>query len=95
MLQRELGKSGLRVSAVGLGCMGMSEFYDPKQKDDEESVRVIHQYLDAGGNLVDTADMYGVGQNEELVGAGTGSFFSSPSPVMDAGRLGEMGDQGD
>jgi len=59
-LQRELGKSGPRFSAVGLGCMGMSEFYGPKQKDEEESVRVIHQYLDASGNLVDTADMYGV-----------------------------------
>jgi aryl-alcohol dehydrogenase-like predicted oxidoreductase len=63
---RRLGQ--LEVSAVGLGCMGMSEFYDPRQMDDAESVRVIHRYLDAGGNLLDTADMYGVGRNEELVG---------------------------
>lgn len=68
MNERALGRSGLRVSAVGLGCMGMSEFYDPKQQDDAESVRVIHRYLDAGGNFLDTADMYGVGRNEALVG---------------------------
>jgi aryl-alcohol dehydrogenase-like predicted oxidoreductase len=68
MIERVLGTSGLRVSAVGLGCMGMSEFYDPKQMDDAESIRVIHRYLDAGGNFLDTADMYGSGRNEELVG---------------------------
>lgn len=68
MIERTLGRSGLRVSAVGLGCMGMSEFYDPRQMDDAESVRVIHRYLDAGGNFLDTADMYGVGRNEVLVG---------------------------
>jgi aryl-alcohol dehydrogenase-like predicted oxidoreductase len=68
MTERELGRSGLRVSAVGLGCMGMSEFYDPGQMNDEESVRVIHRYLDAGGNFLDTADMYGSGRNEVLVG---------------------------
>src|SRR5215218_786790 len=66
MTARTLG--GLRVSALGLGCMGMSEFYDPSRMSDEESVRVIHRYLDAGGNFLDTADMYGVGRNEELVG---------------------------
>jgi aryl-alcohol dehydrogenase-like predicted oxidoreductase len=68
MLTRELGKSGLKVSAVGLGCMGMSEFYDPAQMNDDESIRVIHRYLDAGGNFLDTADMYGVGRNEILLG---------------------------
>jgi aryl-alcohol dehydrogenase-like predicted oxidoreductase len=66
--ERILGKGGLRVSAVGLGCMGMSEFYDPSKMDDAESVRVIHRYLDLGGNFLDTADMYGVGLNEVLVG---------------------------
>jgi aryl-alcohol dehydrogenase-like predicted oxidoreductase len=65
---RQLGTSGLRVSEIGLGCMGMSEFYDPKQMNDDESIRVIHHYLDAGGNFLDTADMYGVGRNETLVG---------------------------
>jgi aryl-alcohol dehydrogenase-like predicted oxidoreductase len=68
MRERVLGKNGPRVSAIGLGCMGMSEFYDPKQMDDAESIRVIHRFLDAGGTLLDTADMYGVGRNEELVG---------------------------
>ena len=61
MIERRLGRSGPMVSAIGLGCMGMSEFYDPKQMDDQESIRVIHRYLDAGGNFLDTADMYGVG----------------------------------
>jgi len=56
------------VSAIGLGCMGMSEFYDPARMDDEESVRVIHRYIDSGGNFLDTADMYGWGRNEVLVG---------------------------
>jgi aryl-alcohol dehydrogenase-like predicted oxidoreductase len=68
MTEHELGKSGLKVSAIGLGCMGMSEFYDPGQMNDQESVRVIHRYLDAGGNFLDTADVYGMGRNEVLVG---------------------------
>lgn len=68
MIQRTLGKSGLAVSALGLGCMGMSEFYDPKEMNDDESVRVIHRFLDTGGNFLDTADMYGSGRNEALVG---------------------------
>lgn len=68
MEKRQLGNSGLYVSTIGLGCMGMSEFYDPKQMDDAESIRVIHRYLDVGGNFLDTADMYGVGRNEILVG---------------------------
>jgi aryl-alcohol dehydrogenase-like predicted oxidoreductase len=68
MIEHTLGKGGLRVSALGLGCMGMSEFYDPSQMDDSESIRVIHRYLDAGGTFLDTADMYGVGRNEVLVG---------------------------
>ena len=68
MTERELGKSGLKVSAIGLGCMGMSDFYDPKHLNDDESIRVIHRYLDAGGTFLDTADMYGVGRNEALVG---------------------------
>jgi aryl-alcohol dehydrogenase-like predicted oxidoreductase len=66
MSTRLLGKNGPHVSAIGLGCMGMSEFYGPA--DDAQSVSVIQAYLAAGGNFIDTADMYGVGRNEALVG---------------------------
>ncbi len=65
---RKLGARGPSVSAIGLGCMGMSEFYGPRKMDDAESIRVIHCYLDAGGNFLDTADVYGTGKNEVLVG---------------------------
>jgi aryl-alcohol dehydrogenase-like predicted oxidoreductase len=65
---RKLGTHGPSVSAIGLGCMGMSEFYGPREMDDAESIRVIHRYLDAGGNFLDTADVYGIGKNEVLVG---------------------------
>jgi aryl-alcohol dehydrogenase-like predicted oxidoreductase len=68
MTERTLGKNGLKVSSIGLGCMGMSEFYDPSQMNDDESIRVIHRYLDKGANFLDTADMYGSGSNEVLVG---------------------------
>jgi aryl-alcohol dehydrogenase-like predicted oxidoreductase len=64
----KLGTHGPSVSAIGLGCMGMSEFYGPREMDDAESIRVIHRYLDAGGNFLDTADVYGTGKNEVLVG---------------------------
>jgi aryl-alcohol dehydrogenase-like predicted oxidoreductase len=63
---RSLGTHGPTVSAMGLGCMGMSEFYGTR--DDEESVLTIHAALDAGLDLLDTADMYGPYTNEELVG---------------------------
>jgi len=65
---RRLGAQGPEVTAIGLGCMGMSEFYAPGQMDDQEAIRAIHRYLDSGGNFLDTADMYGSGRNEELVG---------------------------
>jgi aryl-alcohol dehydrogenase-like predicted oxidoreductase len=66
MNTRKLGKSGLVVSSMGLGCMGMSEFY--AGRDEKEAIATIHRALEIGINLLDTADMYGPFTNEELVG---------------------------
>jgi aryl-alcohol dehydrogenase-like predicted oxidoreductase len=66
MEQRALGKQGLKVSALGLGCMGMSDFYG--SSDEKESISVIHRALELGVNFFDTADMYGPFTNEKLLG---------------------------
>jgi aryl-alcohol dehydrogenase-like predicted oxidoreductase len=66
MQRRTLGSEGLEVSAIGLGCMGMSEFYG--SSDEAASVEVLHHAIDIGVKFWDTADMYGVGANEKLVG---------------------------
>src|SRR4029079_16615681 len=66
MKTRALGRQGLRVSAMGLGCMGMSEFYGTASE--EEALATIHRAIDGGVDFIDTADVYGPYTNERLVG---------------------------
>lgn len=66
MEYRILGNSGCEVSAIGLGCMGMSDFYGPA--DEDESIATLHHAMDIGLNFLDTADVYGSGHNETLIG---------------------------
>ncbi len=66
MQKRRLGRNGPEVSSIGLGCMGMSDFY--AGGDEAESIATIHHALDCGVSFLDTADMYGVGENEKLIG---------------------------
>jgi aryl-alcohol dehydrogenase-like predicted oxidoreductase len=63
---RKLGNNGFQVSALGLGCMGMSFAYGPA--NEEESLQVLHRYLELGGNFLDTAEIYGPYTNEQLLG---------------------------
>src|SRR5438477_740876 len=64
--RRRLAASGLEVSAIGLGCMGMSYAYG--RADESESLRVLHRYVELGGNFLDTAEIYGPFDNERLLG---------------------------
>ena len=65
MQQRQLGRSGLEVSAIGLGCMGMSAMYG--DSDEAEAIATLHRAIEIGMNFLDTSDMYGNGHNEELI----------------------------
>jgi aryl-alcohol dehydrogenase-like predicted oxidoreductase len=85
MEYRRLGKSSLVVSAMGLGCMGMSQSYGTP--DDVESVATIHHAIDRGITMLDTADMYGGGKNEELVGA---AIAKRRNEVILATKFGNM-----
>ncbi|THB74131.1 MAG: aldo/keto reductase [Desulfobacteraceae bacterium] len=67
MLPRNLGQSGMSVSAIGLGCMGLSEFYGEPMKE-PEAIKLLHQAMDLGVTHFDTAELYGVGHNEQLLG---------------------------
>jgi aryl-alcohol dehydrogenase-like predicted oxidoreductase len=98
MKTRKLGSQGLEVSALGLGCMGMSEFYG--QADEGEATRTIHRALELGINFLDTADMYGPFTNEKLVGRAVAdrrdqvviaTKFGNVR-TEDGGRLGIRGD---
>ena len=85
MKTRTLGKNGPVVSAIGLGCMGMSEFYGPS--DNAASEALLKQAFDRGVTFFDTADMYGVGANESLVGA---ALRSVRDHVVIAEKFGHM-----
>lgn len=93
MNTRTLGRSGLHVSALGLGCMGMSDFYG--ERDDTESLATIHAFLAAGGTLLDTADMYGPHTNEELVGRALRTAPVPRSAVVLATKFGIVRDPAD
>ena len=88
MEHRQLGKKGPKVSAIGLGCMGMSEFYGTG--DEAESTATIHRALDRGINFLDTADMYGCGRNEQLIGR---AMAARRNEVVLATKFGNVRDE--
>ncbi|MGD1987277.1 MAG: aldo/keto reductase, partial [Desulfobacterales bacterium] len=67
MITRNLGKSEISVSAIGLGCMGLSEFYGPPAQE-SEAINLLHRAVDLGVTHFDTAEIYGQGRNEQLLG---------------------------
>ena len=93
MQTRQLGRSGLTVSALGLGCMGMSDFYG--QRDDAESLRTLARALELGLNFLDTADMYGPYTNEELLGRFLKADKTRRAQVVLATKFGIVRDPND
>ena len=90
--RRQLGSSGLSVSALGLGCMGMSDFYGaPGDGDEARSIATIHRALDLGLNFLDTADAYGPSTNERLVGR---AIRDRRNQVVLATKFGRRGEDG-
>ena len=79
MQMRKLGRGGLEVSALGLGCMAMTTLYGPV--DEDEAIATVRQALDAGANFLDTADMYGFGTNEELLSRALGDGYRAKAVV--------------
>jgi aryl-alcohol dehydrogenase-like predicted oxidoreductase len=77
--QRKFGSQGLKVSEIGLGCMGMSDFYGADASTERESIATIRHALDSGVNLLDTGDFYGMGHNEILIGQANAAAASRPS----------------
>jgi aryl-alcohol dehydrogenase-like predicted oxidoreductase len=90
MNDRTLGRDGPTVSALGLGCMGMSEFYGPT--DDDESIATIHRALDLGITLLDTSDVYGPYTNEQLVGT---AIADRRDQVVLSTKFGVVRDEGE
>lgn len=88
MALTQLGSSSLRINRLGLGCMGMSEFYG--ESDEQQSIETLHSAIDLGVNFFDTADMYGSGHNEELVGK---AFAGKWSQVVLATKFGFIRDE--
>jgi len=87
MQQRQLGRSGFEVSALGFGCMAMSDFYGPR--DEREALATIHRAIERGVNFFDTANIYGLGRNEELVGR---AIFDRRECVVLATKCGSVRD---
>jgi len=97
MQRRRIGSGGLEVGAVGLGCMPMSHGYGLADQDDDESVRALYRAIDLGVTLLDTADIYAFGRNEELVGralAATGTDPGRRDEVVLATKLGLVPGEG-
>ncbi len=90
METRKLGKTGVSISAIGLGCMGMSEFYGAAEE--KESLNTLHRAIELGVNFLDTADMYGPFTNEELVGR---ALKGKRDKVVLATKFGIVRDQAD